>query len=152
MKYSALVLTTFLVPATAAYAVPNLDKFIVDMTAAGYRNIEIEQDGDNIKVEAYGAGLKYEFLYDSETGELLKSESRAATDEDDEHDEDDDETDAEDDEEDDTDEDDEEDDDEEDDDEEDDDEDDDEDDEDDDEDDSDEDDEEDDDDEDDDED
>ena len=85
MKLATLFLTTALIPVSAA-AAPDIKRFVDDMNAAGYTNVELDHTNGVIAVEAKFEGRKYEYTYDAETGELLSSGLADDSDDDDDDD------------------------------------------------------------------
>ncbi|MBT8408197.1 MAG: PepSY domain-containing protein, partial [Alphaproteobacteria bacterium] len=61
---------------TTAYAEIS-QQSLIDLYA-NYQNVEIKYGPTQVKVEAVKDGVKYEVVYDSSTGKIIKQESEAA--------------------------------------------------------------------------
>jgi hypothetical protein len=71
MKLKAMTLTAALLAGTSVYAQSGLDGVVAALRDQGYTKVEVEREGDRIKVEATRGGVQRELYYDARTGALL---------------------------------------------------------------------------------
>jgi len=75
MKLKLLTTTAAIaIAASVAFAQSSTDQIVSQLQAQGFTRIEIKQGPTQIKVEAIRGNTKVEYIYDSRTGELIKSE------------------------------------------------------------------------------
>jgi hypothetical protein len=75
MKFKLLTTTAAVaIAASVAFAQSATDQIVSQLQAQGFTRIEIKQGPTQIKVEAIRGNTKVEYIYDTSTGELIKSE------------------------------------------------------------------------------
>ena len=75
MKLKLLSTTAAIaIAASAAFAQSSTDQIVSQLQGQGFTRIEIKQGPTQIKVEAVRGDTKVEYIYDSSTGDLIKSE------------------------------------------------------------------------------
>lgn len=72
---AALAILVFWSPIAGAQT--GLDPVIKTLRDNGYRSIEVEREGNRIKVEARRGGQERELVYDARTGRLVSDDTRA---------------------------------------------------------------------------
>ena len=92
MKLMTTTGLALLVTAAPLMAQSSIDEVAAQLKAEGYADIEVEVFDDVIEIEGYRAGQERELIFDAATWELLKDETHAdleADDDDDDEDHDD---------------------------------------------------------------
>lgn len=83
MKRIFLIAALFALPTTTAFAAITTDSLVSGYQAEGYTTIEVTQGVTQTKVEAIKDSAKIEVVYDTETGNVLSTETGSVSADDD---------------------------------------------------------------------
>ncbi|PPB80478.1 YpeB-like protein with putative protease inhibitory function [Albidovulum inexpectatum] len=80
MRKLAIATATLMFSSGLAMAEVSTEALVSDLQSQGFDWIEVKRGPTQIKVEAVRDGVKYEVVYDRETGAVIKSETESAGD------------------------------------------------------------------------